>query len=82
MRVQVLTPRQKSGRQEEEGDTAVWVRGLMGWPWEWAGSSLWQIQQGGNQAFLLHVTLDPGLSLQWGSLTGGLPRSHFFTLAS
>lgn len=53
------TDSQTDDRETGRRDTAVWVRGLMEWPWDWAGSSWWQIQQGGSQAFLLHVTLDP-----------------------
>lgn len=51
----------------------------------WAGSAGWQIQQGGDRALLLHVPLRPGLSLWQGQSRcggGGLPRPHFFTLAS
>lgn len=51
--------------------------------WGCAGSAGWQVQQEGDRALLLHMSLRPRPEpLAGAAALGGLPRPHFFTLAS
>lgn len=71
-------------RGKERGHSAVWVRGLVGWPHGAGQEALGgRSSREGTGLSCSMCSLGPGLSLWQGqSHWGGLPRPHFFTLAS